>query len=212
MADLYLYLDNHKANFLTWFGREKGHFLVALGADGAPFGKANEACAWLVCFLNVQEKSVASPDDNFLLCGANCKEDHPSMLVYGRMLKSQITEIESQSFIVRDQLVKYEFKLVPSDMKWLAKFSGGLSNAAKYPCSFANVLLSELNERGGSLGNDPYNKWKPWSYTFRVEVARKVESVKKLWKKTYEFISKTNITYKDMCCRSICSLGKFVSN
>lgn len=74
MADLYLYLDNHKANFLTWFGGEKGHFLVALGADGAPFGKANEACAWLVSFLNVQER-VASPDDNFLLCGANCKEE-----------------------------------------------------------------------------------------------------------------------------------------
>ena len=84
------------------------------------------------------------------------------MLVYSRMLKSQITEIESQSFIVRDQLVKFEFKLVPSDMKWLAKFSGELSNAAKYPCSFANVLLSELRERGGSLGNNPHNKWKPW--------------------------------------------------
>lgn len=55
------------------------------------------------------------------------------MLVYGRMLKSQITEIESQSFIVRDQLVKSEFKLVPSDMKWLAKFSGEPSTAAKYP-------------------------------------------------------------------------------
>ena len=67
------------------------------------------------------------------------------------MLKSQITDIESQSFIVRDQLVKFEFKLVPSDMKWLAKFSGELSNAANYPCSFANVLLSELRERGGSL-------------------------------------------------------------
>ena len=55
------------------------------------------------------------------------------MLVYGRMLKSQITEIQSQSFIVRDQLVKSEFKLVPSDMKWLAKFLGEPSTAAKYP-------------------------------------------------------------------------------
>lgn len=51
MADLYLYLDHHKANFLIWFGREKGHFLVASGADGAPFGKANEACVWLVSFF-----------------------------------------------------------------------------------------------------------------------------------------------------------------
>ena len=64
MADLYLYIDSHIPNFLTWFGKEKGHFLVAVGADGAPFGKANEACAWPVSFLNVSER-VASPDDNF---------------------------------------------------------------------------------------------------------------------------------------------------
>ena len=86
MADLYLHIDSHRTNFLTWFGKEKGHFLVAVGADGAPFGKANEACAWLVSFLNVSER-VASPDDNFLICGANCKEDHPSMLKYGKLLK-----------------------------------------------------------------------------------------------------------------------------
>ena len=76
MTELYLYIDSHIPNFLTWFGKEKGHFLVAVGADGAPFGKANEACARLVSFLNVSER-VASPDDNFLICGANCKEDHP---------------------------------------------------------------------------------------------------------------------------------------
>jgi hypothetical protein len=72
-----------KARYLVllfnWLGREKGHFLVALGADGAPFGKSNEACSWLVSFLNVVEK-VASPDHNFLIYGANCKEDHPSMV------------------------------------------------------------------------------------------------------------------------------------
>lgn len=131
MADLYLYIDSHKANFLTWFGKDKGHFLVAVGADGAPFGKANEACAWLVSFLNVSER-VASPDDNFLICGANCKEDHPSMLLYGKLLKSQMNTIASQTFTVRDQQIKFEFKLVPSDMKWLAKFSGELSNLVNY--------------------------------------------------------------------------------
>ena len=112
MADLYLYIDSHKTNFLTWFGKDKGHFLIAVGADGAPFGKANEACAWLVSFLDVSER-VASPDDNFLICGANCKEDHPSMLQYGKLLKLQMTAIASQTFTVRDQQVKFEFKLVP---------------------------------------------------------------------------------------------------
>ena len=50
MADLYLHIDSHRRNFLNWFGKEKGKFLVAIGADGAPCGKCNEACAWLVSF------------------------------------------------------------------------------------------------------------------------------------------------------------------
>ena len=142
MADLYLYTDSHIPTFLTWFGKGKGHFLVAVVADGASFGKANEACAWLVSFFNVLER-VASPDDNFLICGANCKEVHPLMAEYEKQLKSEITAIESQTFTVRDQQVKFQFKLVPSDMKWRAEFSGELSNASRYPCSFANVQLSE---------------------------------------------------------------------
>ena len=73
---------------LNWFGREKGHFFIALGADGAPFGKANEACSWLVLLLNVVGK-VASPDHNFLICSANCKEDHPSMIEHAKHLKKQ---------------------------------------------------------------------------------------------------------------------------
>ena len=177
MADLYLHIDSHRTNFLTWFGKEKGHFLVAVGADGAPFGKANEACAWLVSFVNVSER-VASPDDNFLICGANCKEDHPSMLKYGKLLKLQMTAISSQTFTVTDQQIKFEFKLVPSDMKWLAKFSGELPNSAQYPCSFANVKLSELQERGQSLSNNPQSKWQPWAYKFRKEVAKKVTQFK----------------------------------
>lgn len=72
-----------------------------MGVDGAPFGKANEVCAWLVSFLNVSER-VASPDDNFLICGPNCKEDHPSIVEYGKQLKSESTAIESQTFTVRD--------------------------------------------------------------------------------------------------------------
>lgn len=177
MADLYLHIDSHIPNFLTWFGKQKAHFLVAVGADGAPFGKANEACAWLVSFLNVSER-VASPDDNFLICGANCAEDHPAMVEYGKQLRSEMATIASQTFSVRDQQVKFEFKLVPSDMKWLAKFSGELSNAARYPCSFANVQLSELQERGQSLSNNPQSKWRPWEYKFREEVAKKVTQFK----------------------------------
>ena len=100
MADLYLHIDSHRPNFLNWFGKEKDSFLVAIGADGAPFGKCNEACAWLVSFLNVTER-VSSPYDNFLICGGNCGEDHPSMIEYGKLLKSQISVLEKQIFTVK---------------------------------------------------------------------------------------------------------------
>ena len=63
-------------------------------------------------------------------------------------------------------------------MKWLAKFSGELSNAARYPCSFANVQLSELNERGQSLSSNSQSRWRPWGYKFREKVAKKVAQFK----------------------------------
>ena len=33
------------------FGSEKYHFRVAVGADGVPFGKDDEATPWLISFL-----------------------------------------------------------------------------------------------------------------------------------------------------------------
>ena len=119
MADLYLHIDSHRPNFLKWFGKERSNFLAAIGADGVPFGKCNEACAWLVSFLNVTER-VSSPYDNFLICGGNCS-DHPSMIEYGKLVRSQISVLEKKTFTVKDQRVKFTFKLVPSDMKWLSK-------------------------------------------------------------------------------------------
>ena len=50
LAGLYLDIDSKRPGFLTWFGLGKGSFLVALGADGAPFGKHNEAISWLLAF------------------------------------------------------------------------------------------------------------------------------------------------------------------
>lgn len=177
MADLYLHIDSHRPNFLNWFGKEKGNFLVAIGADGAPFGKCNEACSWLVSFLNVTER-VSSPYDNFLICGGNCVEDHPSMIEYGKLLRSQISDLEKKTFTVKGLQVNFTFKLVPSDMKWLSKFSGELSNAATYPNPFANVNQKDLSERGCTLGNGPRDKWKPWAYDFRMQVANKVAQFK----------------------------------
>ena len=37
-----------------------------------------------------------------------------------------------------------------------------------------NTQLSELQERGQGLSNNPQSKWRPWEYKFREEVAKKV--------------------------------------
>ena len=202
LADLYLYIESHVPGSINWLGREKGHFLVALGADGAPFGKSNEACSWLVSFLNVVEK-VASPDHNFLICGANCKEDHPSMVEYAKHLRSEVTSIESKTFSVRSQEVKFEIKLIPADMKWLSTFSGELNNAATYPCPFANVKKDELKLRGHSLGNGPEHKWQPWSYKSREVIAKNVAQYKKVQKIPVKNASQSQ---REKVCKKIAEL------
>ena len=58
LASMYIAIDEAlgSASFLLHFGSEKYHFRLAIGADGAPFGKDDEACAWLVSFLNVGKR------------------------------------------------------------------------------------------------------------------------------------------------------------
>ena len=127
---------------------------MVIGADGAPFGKDNEATSWLVSFLNLGNR-IASCDDNFLLLGANCKEDHPAMIKYATQIRGEIALIESKTYQLQrhDIAINFKFELVPSDMKWLATFSGELTNSATYPSSFANVKQDDVkNVHGTSLG------------------------------------------------------------
>ena len=83
---------------LIWFG-EKGAFKLAISGDVALFGKWDESLSWLVSFLNVGAR-VASPNNNFLLFGANCKEDHPAVRLFTKQLASQIEEIEKKTYTV----------------------------------------------------------------------------------------------------------------
>ena len=78
LASLYINI-NATLPCLDWFHDEVNVFHVAVGADGAPFGKDETATAYLVSFLNLVER-VASCEDNFLLLGSNCKEDDPVMI------------------------------------------------------------------------------------------------------------------------------------
>ena len=67
LAEFYLSSDEY--NILTF--NEPNTFNIALGGDGAPFGKDDTACSWLVSFLNIRHH-ILSRNENFLLLGANC--------------------------------------------------------------------------------------------------------------------------------------------
>jgi ribosomal protein L35 len=180
VASMYLSL-NETTNILRWFSNPPGTFLVGISADGAPFGKQNEATAWLISFLNLGNR-VASCEDNFLVLGANCKEDHPVMIKYAKQIKDEIALIESKTYHIpgHELEIKFVFELVPADMKWIATFSGELCNSATYNSSFANVTsrLTDLKNIHGSMGSEKNCTWKPWLYKNRLEVAKAVANYK----------------------------------
>ena len=94
--------------------------------------------SWLISFLNVGPR-VASPNDNFLLFGANCKEDHMVVSRFTVKLAIDMEKIESKSYTVLGKNVTFSFDLLPGDMKFLAYINGELSNAAKH---FLALLMS----------------------------------------------------------------------
>jgi hypothetical protein len=174
LAELYIVVDQTLPQpFLHHFGSTPYHFRIALGADGAPFGKDDEATAWLISFLNVG-KHVQSQNDNFLLCGANCSETHMSMQRYARKLVSDIAYIEKQTYKIKGFDVKFTVDLLPSDMKWLSFMGGELNNAAYYFSPFGDVNNDNKMASNGSLGEDASCTWHPWVYNDRIKVAEKV--------------------------------------
>lgn len=84
------YMMNEKKYELLWFNDQPFTFHVSIGGDGAPFGKEDTACCWLVSFLNIG-KGVLSSNENFLLLGANCKED---CLPVRRFIEKLVKDIE----------------------------------------------------------------------------------------------------------------------
>lgn len=196
LAKMYVHIDQQleEESFLLHFNDEPYHFRVAVGADGAPFGKDDEATAWLISFLNVGER-IASESENFLIAGANCSESHVAMIRYARKLVSDIAYVEKQNYSLpnSDCVLKFTFELVPADMKWGAAFSGELSNAAFYFSSFGNVNDDDKSTVGGSLGKDTNCTWKPWDYQSRLDVAKRVKAKKEeLEKSSYAESTKRN--------------------
>ena len=156
LAELYILIDQALGSnsFIRHFGSLPiYHFRVALGADGAPFGKEEEATAWLVSFINAAQH-IQSENDNFIICWANCSEGHIGMQRYAKKLVSEISDIEKQSYTVAGYLVRFSVELIPSDMKWLSIMSGELNNAAYYFSPFGNVNEGNKSTTNGVLAKD----------------------------------------------------------
>lgn len=92
LADLY----HEKMPCLRWFNEEKGLLYLTVGAVGAPFGKDDTAAAYLVSFLNLLQGDQ-SYNDNYLLLGANCEDDHPLMKAFTCQLTKEMEEIEGEA-------------------------------------------------------------------------------------------------------------------
>lgn len=140
---------------LVWFD-EADKFYVALGGDGAPFGKYNTACAWLLSFLNLG-KGVLSSNENYLLFGAYCSEGCIPVSRFIHKLMVEIAEIQEQIFPVNinGTVVNAKFCIaeLPNDMKMLPYLAGELFNSAKYFSTFANVSAGNCKLK---------HKWQLW--------------------------------------------------
>lgn len=105
-------------------------------------------------FLNLLNR-VQSCNENLLLLGANCFEEHPVMKGYTKLLTQEMEKLENKTCTTtKGDQVKFRFKLIPSDMKWISTFSGELNNAVTDLSPFANVNHTNKNTIGGPIGGN----------------------------------------------------------
>ena len=102
----------------------------------------------IIIIINIGRR-IASSFDNFLVFGANVKENSTVVRHFILKLMSDIKFIENEVFkvVVSGKEVQVEFKLesLPNDMKMLAFLGGKLKNSAYYFCTFANVNQEDSN-------------------------------------------------------------------
>ena len=177
LAEFYLNSDLYRILMFS----ETNTFYVALGGDEAPFGKDDSACAWLVSILNIGQ-GVLSSNENFLLLGGNCSKNYIPVRRFLQKLLVDIRKIESTTYQInkKDELIDVKFVIseLPNDMKMLSFLGGKLSNSATYFSSFADVTLESVRDLTGTYGQQRSDTWKPWKYTHRVSVAKKVAKLK----------------------------------
>ena len=165
------YLNHGKYDILIF--DQPNTFHVALGGDGAPFGRDDSACSWLVSFLNIGH-GVLSSNENFLLFGANCVENCLPVKCFLGKLITDIKRIQRSSYSIvakGDSIdVKFVFAELPNDMKMLAFLAGELTNSATYFSTLTKL---------GTFGHNASDTWKPWKFCDRMKVVKEVEKFKK---------------------------------
>lgn len=178
MAEFYLNSDHY--TILTF--DEPNKFYIALGGDGAPFGKDDTACSWLVSFINIG-KSILSSNENYLLFGANCSENCVPVERFISKLMSDIQHLTITIYPVMCKgepvQVKFVIEELPNDMKMLAFLGGELSNSTAYFSTFADVSKNDIANCKGTFSSRASNTWKRWEYSKRVKDAKEVEKLKK---------------------------------
>ena len=176
LAKFYLYVDLGRCDKIVTFPKLKQKnpsslmFVMSIGGDEAP----SSGTAFLLSFLNVASR-LASSAENFLIFGANVKENSVIVQNYLQKLLSDIQFLEQNVFHVnvngQEQCVEFKLGALPNDMKMLAFLCGELSNVAYYFSSFGDVNKNDV-DIGKQFGKD----WKPFPYEKRV---RDVQLVKK---------------------------------
>ena len=149
LGSFYLELEKETGKELLWFG-EVNTFQVVLGGDGAPFGKEDTACAWLVSFLN-RGKHVLISNENFMIFGANCSEDSVVVRRYVSYLLKEISVMEKQSYSIGNREIRFKFSEFPNDLKMLAVLAGELPVSAKFFSTFANVSTGDYDDPKGII-------------------------------------------------------------
>ena len=159
LAEFYLSNDQYKMVTLS----EPNAFHIALGADGAPFGKDDSACSWLVSILNIGHEALSS-NENVLLFGANCSENCQPVINFLIKLMIDIHKIENTTYSItfKGEVIHVKFVIseLPNDMKMLAYLAGELSNRATYFSTFADANKQTL----ATMDNLHYSNasWEKW--------------------------------------------------
>lgn len=188
------YLNVCSPEELNWFG-QPFTFRVAIGGDGAPFGKYDQSCSWLVSFLNVGKRFLSS-EGNFLIFGANCSESCVPVQKFVTRLVSDMEYMETNVFKINGIDVKFQFAEIPNDMKMLSFLGGELSNSATFFSSFGSVSYANMSSVEFTFGQGEHNQWKPWTYEGRLQVVAKVQALKHKLAKTKlsESTKRTKVT------------------